>query len=132
MRSLPARSVSRHLVALTGLLLLSARPAAAADDDAPKGPAVTVLKVAKSCFSDIVAGTGTIIAREASSVRPERLGLSVTEVLAEEGLTTTAGQVLARLALADGGTLLVTAPLAGGVAETAGHAGHHPPPHAAA
>src|SRR4051794_17140687 len=99
MRSLPARSVSRHLVALAGLLLLSAQPAAAADDDAPKGPAVTVLKVAKSCFSDIVEGTGTIIAREASSVRPERPGLKVTEVLAEAGDTTTAGQVLARLAL---------------------------------
>ncbi|MCK1285489.1 HlyD family efflux transporter periplasmic adaptor subunit [Bradyrhizobium sp. 44] len=124
MRSLPARSVSRHLVALTGLLLLSAPPAAAADDDAPKGPAVTVLKVAKSCFSDIVEGTGTIIAREASSVRPERPGLKVTEVLAEAGDTTTAGQVLARLALPEGGTLQVTAPVAGVIATSTAQIGN--------
>jgi multidrug efflux pump subunit AcrA (membrane-fusion protein) len=124
MRSLPARSVSRHLVALTGLLLLSAQPAAAADDDAPKGPAVTVLKVAKSCFSDIVEGTGTIIAREASSVRPERPGLKVTEVLAEAGDTTTAGQVLARLALPEGGTLQVTAPVAGVIATSTAQIGN--------
>src|SRR3954454_10420582 len=112
MRSLPASAVSRHLVALAGLLLLSAQPAAA-DDDAPKGPAVTVLKVAKSCFSDIVEGTGTIIAREASSVRPERPGLKVTELLAEAGDTTTAGPGLARLALPEGAALQVTAPVAG-------------------
>src|SRR6478752_6826221 len=124
MRSLPARSVSRHLVALTGLLLLSAQPAAAADDDAPKGPAVTVLKVAKSCFSDIVEATGTIIAREASSVRPERPGLKVTEVLAEAGETTTAGQVLARLALPEGGTLQVTAPVAGVLATSTAQIGN--------
>jgi hypothetical protein len=38
-----------------------------ADDDteaAPKGAAVTVLKVAKSCFADIVEVSGTIIPRE--------------------------------------------------------------------
>src|SRR6478609_1229204 len=124
MRSLPARSVSRHLVALTGLLLLSAQPAAAADDDAPKGPAVTVLKVAKSCFSDIVEATGTIIAREASSVRPERPGLKVTDVLAEAGDTTTAGQGLARLALPEGGTLQVTAPVAGVLATSTAQIGN--------
>src|SRR3954447_13922363 len=124
MRSLPARSVSRHLVALAGLLLLSAQPAAAADDDAPKGPAVTVLKVAKSCFSDIVEGTGTIIAREASSVRPERPGLKETEVLAEDRDTTPAGQVLARLALPEGGTLQVTAPVAGVIATSTAQIGN--------
>src|SRR6187402_3139043 len=123
MRSLPARSVSRHLVALTGLLLLSAQPAAAADDDAPKGPAVTVLKVAKSCFSDIVEATGSIIAREETSVRPERPGLTVTEVLAEAGDTTT-GQVLARLALPEGGTLQVTAPVAGVIATSTAQIGN--------
>src|SRR3954468_6357030 len=117
MRPLPARSLSRKFVALTGLLLLSTPLARAAEDDMPKGPAVTVLKVAKSCFSDIVEATGTIIAREETSVRPERPGLKVTEVLAEAGDTTTAGQVLARLALPEGGTLQVTAPVAGGGAD---------------
>lgn len=124
MRPLPARSFSRHLVALTGLLILSAPFALAADDDAPKGPAVTVLKVAKSCFSDIVEATGTIIAREETSVRPERPGLKVTEVLAEAGDTTTAGQVLARLALPEGGTLQVTAPVAGVIATSTAQIGN--------
>ncbi|WP_314961916.1 efflux RND transporter periplasmic adaptor subunit [Bradyrhizobium cosmicum] len=124
MRPLPARSFSRHFVALTGLLMLSAPLARAADDDAPKGPAVTVLKVAKSCFSDIVEATGTIIAREETSVRPERPGLKVTEVLAEAGDTTTAGQVLARLALPEGGSLQVTAPVAGVIATSTAQIGN--------
>jgi multidrug efflux pump subunit AcrA (membrane-fusion protein) len=124
MRPLPARSISRKFVALTGLLLLSAPLARAAEDDAPKGPAVTVLKVAKSCFSDIVEATGTIIAREETSVRPERPGLKVTEVLAEAGETTTAGQVLARLALPEGGTLQVTAPVAGVIATSTAQIGN--------
>lgn len=124
MRPLPARSFSRHLVAFTGLLMLSAPLARAADDDAPKGPAVTVLKVAKSCFSDIVEATGTIIAREETSVRPERPGLKVTEVLAEAGDTITAGQVLARLALPEGGTLQVTAPVAGVIATSTAQIGN--------
>jgi len=124
MRPLPARSFSRQFVALAGLLLLSAPLARAAEDDAPKGPAVTVLKVAKSCFSDIVEATGTIMAREETSVRPERPGLKVTEVLAEAGETTTAGQVLARLALPEGGTLQVTAPVAGVIATSTAQIGN--------
>ncbi|QOG22951.1 MULTISPECIES: efflux RND transporter periplasmic adaptor subunit [Bradyrhizobium] len=124
MRPLPARFFSRHLVALTGLLLLSAPAARAAEDEAPKGPAVTVLKAAKSCFSDIVEATGTIIAREETSVRPERPGLKVTEVLAEAGDTITAGQVLARLALPEGGTLQVAAPVAGVIATSTAQIGN--------
>ena len=125
MRSLPARSFSQTFVALAGLVLVSAQqPVRAADDDAPKGPAVTVLKAAKSCFSDIVEATGSIIAREETSVRPERPGLKVTEVLAEAGETTTAGQVLARLALPEGGTLQVTAPVAGVIATSTAQVGN--------
>jgi len=122
MRPLPARFFSQTFIALAGLLLLS-QPVLAADDDAPKGPAVTVLKAAKSCFSDIVEATGSIIAREETSVRPERPGLKVTEVLAEAGETTTAGQVLARLALPEGGTLQVTAPVAGIIATSTAQIG---------
>ncbi|GMO37194.1 HlyD family efflux transporter periplasmic adaptor subunit [Bradyrhizobium sp. TM233] len=106
------------------MLFLGPYPAGAADDDAPRGPAVTVLKVAKSCFSDIVEATGTIIAREETSVRPERPGLKVTDVLAEAGDTTTAGQVLARLALPEGGTLQVTAPVAGVIATSTAQIGN--------
>lgn len=123
MRSLPARSFCQTFVALAGLVLVSAQPVLAADDDAPKGPAVTVLKAAKSCFSDIVEATGSIVAREETSVRPERPGLKVTEVLADAGETTTAGQVLARLALPEGGTLQVTAPVAGVIATSTAQIG---------
>ncbi|MBR0905047.1 MULTISPECIES: efflux RND transporter periplasmic adaptor subunit [Bradyrhizobium] len=125
MRHLP-RAVARSLfpAAIAGVFALGQYPAAAAEDDAPKGPAVTVLKVAKSCFSDIVEATGSIIAREESSVRPERPGLKVTEVLAEAGQTTTAGQVLARLALPEGGTLQVTAPVAGVIATSTAQIGN--------
>ncbi|OAF05359.1 efflux RND transporter periplasmic adaptor subunit [Bradyrhizobium neotropicale] len=123
MRPLPARSFSRKLIALAGLLVLSTQAAPAADDDAPKGPAVTVLKVAKSCFSDIVEATGTIMAREETSVRPERPGLKVTEVMAEAGDTITAGQVIARLALPEGGTVQVTAPVAGVIATSTAQIG---------
>ncbi|HXH46485.1 MAG TPA: HlyD family efflux transporter periplasmic adaptor subunit [Bradyrhizobium sp.] len=125
MRHLP-RAVVRNLypAAIAGLLVLGANPAGAAEEDAPKGPAVTVLKVAKSCFSDIVEATGTMIAREETAVRPERPGLKVTEVLAEAGDTTTAGQVLARLALPEGGTLQVTAPVAGVIANSSAQIGN--------
>jgi multidrug efflux pump subunit AcrA (membrane-fusion protein) len=122
MRSLPARSLCQKLVTIAGLLALSA-PAALAADEPPKGPAVTVLKAAKSCFSDIVEATGTIIAREETSVRPERPGLRVTEVLAEAGDTVTAGQVLARLSLPEGGTLQVMAPVAGVIATSTAQIG---------
>jgi multidrug efflux pump subunit AcrA (membrane-fusion protein) len=123
MRPLPARCFSKKFVALAGLFLLSAQPSFAADDDAPKGPAVTVLKAAKSCFSDIVEATGTIMAREETAVRPERPGLKVTEVMAEAGDTITAGQVLARLALPDGGTLQITAPVAGVISSSTAQIG---------
>src|ERR1700750_1494510 len=123
MRPLPARSLSQKLVTLAGLLVLSAQPASAADD-APKGPAGTAHKAEKSCYSDTAEATGTIIAREETSVRPERRGLKVTEVLAEAGETTTAGQVMARLALPEGGTLQVTAPVAGIIATSTAQIGN--------
>jgi len=124
MRYLPRAALpSLFLAAVAGALVFCVR-SASAEDDAPKGPAVTVLKVAKSCFSDIVEATGTIIAREETSVRPERPGLKVTEVMAEAGDTTTAGQVLARLALPEGGTLQVTAPVAGVIATSTAQIGN--------
>ena len=69
-------------LAAAALLALSAAPLRAADDDnAPKGPAVTVLKATKSCFAAIVELSGTIMPREETAVRPERNGLKVAEVL---------------------------------------------------
>ncbi|SDI65135.1 MULTISPECIES: efflux RND transporter periplasmic adaptor subunit [Bradyrhizobium] len=110
--SAPSR---KWLAAVAGLLSLAASPTLAADDPevAPKGAAVTVLKAAKSCFANIVEVSGTIIPREETQVRPERMGLKVSEVLADAGDTVTAGQVLARLTLPEGGSVTVQTPVAG-------------------
>src|ERR1700710_964249 len=110
--------LSREWLVVTIAALLSlASPALAADEpDAPRGAAVTVLKAAKSCFSDIVEVSGLLIPREETAVRPERSGLKVAEVLAEAGDTVTAGQALARLTLPEGGGVQVLAPGAGTIA----------------
>jgi HlyD family secretion protein len=120
-----ARKLSRKWLApiVAGALALASHPALAADDpeapkDAPKGAAVTVLKAAKSCFANIVEASGVLIPREEIAVRPERPGLKVAEVLSEPGETVTVGQNLARLALPEGGTTNVPAPIAGVIASS--------------
>jgi HlyD family secretion protein len=115
MKNFPARGLSGKLLILTFATLISLPTLAADDPDpaAPKGAAVTVLKAAKACFSNIVEVSGILIARDETSVRPERLGLKVAEVLAEAGETVTAGQSLARLTLPEGGVTLLSAPVAG-------------------
>jgi HlyD family secretion protein len=105
------------LVPLAAALLLLASPALAADDpaakDAPQGAAVTVLKASKFCFPNLVEAFGILIPREETMVRPDRPGLKVAEILTDAGETVTSGQNLARLALPEGGTILVTSPVAG-------------------
>jgi HlyD family secretion protein len=106
--------VGHRLLPTFATLLALASPALAAEEpDTHKGAAVTVLKAAKSCFSAIVEVSGIVIPREENSVRPERQGLKVAEVLADAGETVTAGQLLARLTLPDGGVSQVNAPVAG-------------------
>ncbi|MFH1340528.1 MAG: HlyD family efflux transporter periplasmic adaptor subunit [Pseudomonadota bacterium] len=110
-----------HFPLLLAALLL-ASPALAADEPpaeaAPKGAAVTVFKAAKACFDNIVDVSGILIPREETMVRSERPGLKVAEVLAEPGDTVTAGQLLARLSLPEGGLTLVAAPIAGVVSNS--------------
>jgi multidrug efflux pump subunit AcrA (membrane-fusion protein) len=110
-------AVRASLPMLSGLMIAAlASPTLAADDPAdgaPRGPAVTVLKAAKACFDNNVEVSGIVLAREETMVRPERLGLKVSEILADAGDTVTAGQPLARLALPDGGLQVVQAPVAG-------------------
>ena len=117
MKSFPSsKSPHQILTPVLAALLLLASPALAAEDppeSAPKGAAVTVFKAAKACFSNIVEVSGILIPREETSVRSERPGLKVAEVLAEPGDTVTAGQLLARLSLPEGGLTLVAAPVAG-------------------
>jgi HlyD family secretion protein len=114
------RNPSLTWAALIGasLLCLAAPPAlqsalAADEADAPKGPAVSVLKAAKSCFNNIVEVSGIILPRDETNVRPERPGLKVSDILADAGETVTAGQTLARLTLPEGGSVNVQAPVAG-------------------
>ncbi|MEA2920003.1 MAG: HlyD family secretion protein [Bradyrhizobium sp.] len=107
-----------------GLFALASLPSLAAeepaDPNAPRGAAVTVLKAAKSCFSDIVEVAGIIQPREDGQtlVRPERQGLKVAEILAEAGDTVTAGQTLARLTLPEGGQQVLQTPVAGLISDS--------------
>jgi HlyD family secretion protein len=115
---MPARDLTPKFTAViaAGLLCLSSNPSRAAeesDPNAPKGAAVTVLKAAKSCFANIVEVSGIIIAREETQVRPERMGLKVSEVMVDAGDSVSAGQQLARLSLPEGGQISVQAPVAG-------------------
>jgi HlyD family secretion protein len=116
MNNFASPASSRNLLAAL-LCIALASPALAADDpaakDAPQGAAVTVLKASKFCFPNLVEAFGILIAREETMVRPERPGLKVSEIMAEAGETVTAGQNLARLALPEGGTTMVQAPVAG-------------------
>src|SRR3954467_14879010 len=123
--SAPSRLFLISAVAGLLSLCLSTSPALAADDPevAPRGAAVTVLKAAKSCFANIVEVSGTIIPRDETQVRPERMGLKVAEVLADAGDSVTAGQVLARLNLPEGGQVTVQAPVAGLISATTASVG---------
>ena len=114
--TLPTASSKLPALVLVGALALATSPTLAADatsDAAPKGAAVTVLKASKFCFGNIVEVSGIVIPREETAVRPERFGLKVAEVLADAGDNVTAGQVLARLNLPEGGTVQVQAPVTG-------------------
>jgi len=103
---------------LATLLCLAAAPTRADQTTEPKGAAVSVLKASRSCFNNTVEVTGIVIAREETAVRPERPGLKVSDVMADAGDAVTAGQVLARLTLPEGGSINVTAPVAGTIASS--------------
>ena len=102
---------------LAGLLCLAAAPTHAQQLE-PKGAAISVLKATRTCFNNTVEVTGTVIAREETAVRPERPGLKVSDVMADAGDSVAAGQVLARLTLPEGGSVNVTAPVAGVIASS--------------
>jgi multidrug efflux pump subunit AcrA (membrane-fusion protein) len=103
-----------------GMLCLMATPSRAAEEAeaAPKGAAVTVLKASKFCFGNNVEVSGILLPREETAVRPERFGLKVAEVMADAGDTVSAGQVLARLNLPEGGSVQVQAPVAGTISNS--------------
>ena len=121
------RDRSSKLTALlaAAVLSLTANPARSADEaeGAPRGPAVTVLKAAKFCFNNNVEVSGIVLAREETSVRPERQGAKVTEIMADAGDNVTAGQVLARLTPPEGGSIAVQAPVAGLISSSSAQLG---------
>ncbi len=114
-----ARVVSLTLPTLaTAALLWPAlgKRSSPADDPSPlpQGMAVTVLKTAKSCFSDIVEVSGLIRPREETAVRPERFGARVTDILTEPGeIRHRRPDAGAAQACAEGGSAQVQAPVAG-------------------
>ncbi len=121
------RDRSSKLAALltAAVLSLTAGAARAADEaeGAPRGPAVTVLKAAKYCFNNNVEISGMVLAREETSVRPEKLGAKVAEIMADAGDTVTAGQVLARITPPEGGSITVQAPVAGLISQSSAQIG---------
>jgi HlyD family secretion protein len=113
----PLRALSCALPCVMLATALCLIVPARADDDASagKGETVTVIKAMKTSFSNIVEVSGFIMPRDRAEnqIRPERMGLKVSDVLAEAGDTVTAGQTLARLSLPEGGSIVVQAPVSG-------------------
>jgi multidrug efflux pump subunit AcrA (membrane-fusion protein) len=114
----PRAALLAPALAAATLLTVATLPAVANEGDPLKTESVTIIKAAKLCFADIVEVSGTIYPRDENSVRPERMGLKVAEILAEPGETVSAGQTLARLNLPEGGSINVTAPVGGVVASS--------------
>jgi HlyD family secretion protein len=111
-------ALSRKLLpAILAAICLAAVPTQAQQVD-PRGAAVSVLKASRACFNNTVEVSGTVIARDETAVRPERPGLKVSDVMADAGDSVSAGQVLARLSLPEGGSINVTAPVAGVIASS--------------
>lgn len=81
-----------------------------------EGAAVTVIKASKACFADGISVPGILVPREEVSVRPDREGFQVWQLLVEPGENVTQNQVLAGLIPPDGNTsaaIAVLAPVAG-------------------
>ena len=93
---LPAFSIAT-VAAATLALCPAVALAAEKPSTAYTGAAVTVVKASKACFADTISVSGMLVPREEVSVRPEREGLQISQVLVDAGETVTSGQMLARL-----------------------------------
>jgi HlyD family secretion protein len=98
----PPATLAARIASITAVLMVSAAlalsgPATAQTQAAPRPPAITVATAERGTISENVVVTGTFVARDEVQVIPEIDGLAIVELLAEEGDTVRAGQVLARL-----------------------------------
>ena len=94
------RRASVVAAGVAGLLLAAPYHSVGAEKvvaGAYNGAAVTVVRAKRSCFADTISVSGMLIPREEVSVRPDREGLQISQVLVDAGETVTSGQVLARL-----------------------------------
>ncbi len=82
---------------LAALLLAFPAHAAPAPVAEPRPPSVTVVAATTGPIAETAVLTGTLVPREEVLVSPQIEGLALTEILAEEGDSVAAGQVLARL-----------------------------------
>src|SRR4051812_1733824 len=92
------------VAAVAGLLVAQPYPSIGAEKTGASsynGAAVTVVRAKRSCFAETLSVSGMLVPREEVSVRPEREGLQISQVLVDAGETVTAGQVLARLVSPD-------------------------------
>jgi multidrug efflux pump subunit AcrA (membrane-fusion protein) len=89
------------------------------------GMAVTTATAAKSCITDNLYATGTVVPKDEVLVRPDGEGWRITQILVEDGDRVTAGQALARLTRVgtDGITGTLAAPAAGLLLHGAARAG---------
>ena len=112
-----ANAVSASALACA-LLLASSLPVSAADSTSNTylGPAVTVTKAERRCFTDAIDITGRLVPKEEVSVRPEHQGFEIAAVRAEVGDRVRKGDVLARISPPEGqsgGNVSVESPAAG-------------------
>src|SRR5450631_2396792 len=105
--------------ALAGALILVATLSAAAAEpntNAYVGPAVSVMKANRACFTDSIDITGMLIPKEEIFVRPDSEGLQIAQVRVESGDAVTSGQALARLTAPEsqgGAAVTVESPASG-------------------
>jgi len=85
------------MIRLLLALLLLALPARAAPIAEPRPPSITVVPAIIGPIAETAVLTGTLVPREEVLVSPQIEGLAIMEILAEEGDSVAAGQVLARL-----------------------------------
>jgi multidrug efflux pump subunit AcrA (membrane-fusion protein) len=97
--------------------LVPAGAAEAADDTRVyRGMAVSIARIERHCFTNIVQASGFLVPRSVIDVRPEQEGLKVAQILVEPGDTVVAGQILVRLNEPErpqGQTVIIRSPVNG-------------------